>query len=235
MSDLISRAKQCTRYVSEEFLGGPRCIKFSSVVNFQKGGTMFWVIALMLYFGNFSTQAWVYLGLHGSYGLCWLLKDRVFPDPSWEVKITAGGALMAVLLVLGPYWVIPYLLISPVLGEAHTGASWVWMTIALFLHTLGVAIMMTADAQKFFTLKYKKGLITDGIFRYIRHPNYLGEMMIYGSYGIVAWHWIPWVILLWVWLGLFAVNIAAKEQSMSRYPEWADYKKHSWYLIPGVF
>lgn len=231
----LEKYKKITRYLTEDFLGGPRIFQFSTVINFQKGATLFWVLGLMFYFQNFSTQAWVYLGLHGSYGLCWLLKDKVFPDPSWEARVTLAGSLMAVLAVLGPYWVIPFVLISPVLGELHTGANWLWMTVAIFSHTLGIALMMTADAQKFFTLKYKKGLITEGLFRYIRHPNYLGEMMIYGSYAIVAWHWIPWLILVWVWLGLFAVNIVMKERSMARYPEWAEYKKRSWYLIPGIF
>jgi protein-S-isoprenylcysteine O-methyltransferase Ste14 len=223
-----------TDYLSQDFLGGPKLLKLSWVVNFQKGATAFWVIFLMMFFENYSTQAWVYLALHGSYGFCWLLKDVVFPDPKWQVRITFGGALVAVLMVLGPYWIIPYLLISPVLGDVHVGANWLWMSSAIALHTLGVAIMMTADAQKFFTLKYKRGLITTGMFRYVRHPNYLGEMMIYGSYAIMAWHWIPWVILAWVWLGLFAVNISMKERSMSRYDEWAEYKKKSYFLIPGL-
>jgi steroid 5-alpha reductase family enzyme len=37
--------------------------------------------------------------------------------------------------------------------------------------------MIAADAQKYFTLRVQRGLITSGMFRYIRHPNYLGEMM----------------------------------------------------------
>jgi hypothetical protein len=68
----------------------------------------------------------------------------------------------------------------------------------------------------------------------IRHPNYLGEMMIYGSFALMVWHWLPVVVLVWVWLGLFAVNMVLKEASMSRYPEWAAYKKRTWWLVPGL-
>ena len=67
--------------------------------------------------------------------------------------------------------------------------------------------MIAADAQKFFTLRLKRGLITDGMYRYVRHPNYLGEMMIYGSFALMVWHWLPVVVLAWVWGGLFAVNM----------------------------
>jgi hypothetical protein len=34
-------------------------------------------------------------------------------------------------------------------------------------------------------------------------------------------------VLAWVWGGLFAVGMTLKEASMSRYPEWAQYKKRS--------
>ena len=37
--------------------------------------------------------------------------------------------------------------------------------------------MIASDAQKYFTLRLKRDLITDGMYRFIRHPNYLGEMM----------------------------------------------------------
>lgn len=140
------RMDRLTRHLSQDFLGGPRPVKFASVINLQKGATAFWVLALMWGYQNTSLHAWIYLGLHGSYGLCWLLKDRVFPDPNWEVRITIGGALMAMLFVLGPYWLFSWVLIA---GHA-AGASLPWLGFAIALHTLGIAIMMSADAQKYF-------------------------------------------------------------------------------------
>jgi len=235
MSGLISRISEITNYLNVDFLGGPKILKMNWVINFQKGATAFWVLGLMYYYQNDSDQAWVYLALHGSYGFAWLLKDMIFPDPKWQIRVTFGGAFVAIAAVLGPYWVFPFLLISPVLGVAHSGASWVGLTVAIAIHTLGLAIMLTADAQKYFTLKYEPGLITTGMYRSIRHPNYLGEMMIYGAYALVVSHWIPWAILAWVWIGIFSINIAMKERSMSRYPTWADYQKRTKYLIPGIF
>ena len=92
-----------------------------------------------------------------------------------------------------------------------------------------------ADVQKFVTLKLQRGLITDGMFKYVRHPNYLGEMMIYGSLALLAWHWVPVLVLAYYWGTMFATNMVMKEASMSRYPEWAAYKKRSRWLVPGVF
>lgn len=233
--DMIQRSHSLTHYLSHDLLGGPRLMQFNWVINFQKGMTLFWVLGLMLWFENTSPQAWIYLGLHGSYGIIWVLKDLIFPDPKWQTRITFGGAFIAILAVLGPYWVAPYLLISPALGPDYAGVGWPILTTAIILYGLGLMLMLTADAQKFYTLQVRKGLITTGMFRIIRHPNYLGEMLIYGSFALVVGHWIPWLILTYVWSGYFSVNIAMKERSMSRYPEWADYKARSYYLIPYIF
>ena len=85
------------------------------------------------------------------------------------------------------------------------------------------------------TLQVKRGLIDTGFFRHVRHPNYLGEMMIYGSYALLVGHWFPWAVLAWVWLGVFATNMAMKEASMSRYPQWAEYKARTGMLLPKLW
>ena len=224
-----------TAFMTERFLGGPQILKLAWVINFQKTGTFFYILLLMNYYQNFSLAACVYLALHGMYGFCWMLKHFVFPDRNWEKKVTIGGGLMAFVLVLGLYWVFPYLLISGILGPDQKMASLTVLTAAISVHTLGVVIMMTAGCQKYFSLKYQKGLIREGLFKYIRHPNYLGEIMLYASYAMIVQHWIPWAILAWVWIGVFLVNILQKEASMSRYQEWKEYKRQSGMLIPKPF
>jgi len=224
-------AHRLTSYLSQDFLGGPRPWKLAWVINFQKGGTIFYVLGLMAYFNNWSTTAWTYAALHGSYGILWLLKDAVFPDPNWEKRATIGGGLVSFLTVLGPYWSFAYLLISDV--TRPEAPSWL-LFLATFLYALGVSIMLVADAQKYFTLKVQRGLIETGMFRLVRHPNYLGEMLLYGTFALVAQHWFPWAVLAWVWLGIFLPNMLAKEASMSRYPQWAAYQARTGMVLPSV-
>jgi protein-S-isoprenylcysteine O-methyltransferase Ste14 len=218
--------------------GGPRPWKFSWIINFQKAGTFFFLGFLMWLYADrtpaaTSAAAWVYLAMHGSYGLVWLLKDMTFPDPNWQTRITIGGGLAA-LFGLAMYWSFGWLLISGTSQPDYPLPDPAWFALCVSLTILGSVIMIAADAQKFFTLRVKRGLITDGMHKYIRHPNYLGEMMIYGSFALMVWHWLPWLWLAYVWLGLFAVNMVMKEASMSRYPEWAAYKKRTWWLVPYV-
>jgi len=220
------------RYLSTDFLGGPRPVKLAWVINFQKGGTLPFIALLMWFYGNYSTVAWVYLALHGTYGLCWLLKHFAFRDRSWEARATIGGAALSFLLVLGPYWLIAWLLISGVLGPDYGNPSNALLAFAIGLHTLGVAIMLSADAQKHFSLRLQKRLIADGLFRHVRHPNYLGEIMIYASYAIIVGHWLPWATLVTIWLTVFLTNMLMIESSLSRYPEWNEYRKRTGLLIP---
>lgn len=221
-------------YVTEDFLGGPKVWKIALPINLHKGTCIFVIAAMMMWFGNYSTVAWVYLALHGSYGFCWLLKHYTFPDKSWEVRITYGGALMT-FLVLATYWVAPYMLISGAFGISRQTPSASYLAFCIILYVLGVVIMMGADCQKHFTLKYHSGLITEGFYRYIRHPNHLGEMMIYGSFALLVRHWIPWAILLWWWFGKFLTNMLKAEASISRYPEWKAYKARTGMVIPKLF
>ena len=216
-------------------LGGPKSFKLSWIINFQKGGTCFFVAALMAFYDCWVPAAWVYLALHGSYGLCWLLKDFSFPDPHWQRRVTFLGIVNAFLFVLGPYWLIPFVLISGHFAVDAASIEAPRLALAISVHTIGLALMLAADAQKYFTLRVKRGLIRDGLFRHIRHPNYSGEMMIYGAYALIVGHWLPWLILASVWGLVFATNIAAKELSMSRYPEWAEYTRRTGYLFPRLW
>jgi len=224
--------KALADYLTSDFLGGPKPWKFSWVINFQKAGTFFFVAWLMWFYQNTSTAAYIYLAMHGSYGLVWLIKDLSFPDANWQKKITIGAGLVAFFGVLFWYWVIAWLLISEPQTPDYPMADDLWFALCISICILGCVIMIAADAQKYYTLKYHKGLIVDGIHRYIRHPNYLGEMMIYGSFGLMAWHWGAAVILLSVWFFVFLPNMQAKERSLSRYPEWLDYRKRSGWLLP---
>ena len=219
-------------YMVEDFLGGPRPWKFAWIINFQKVGTFFFLGLLMWWYSNTSMAAWVYLAMHGSYGLVWFIKDVAFPDPSWQKRITIGGGTIAFAAVLGWYWVFGWLLISGTSSPDYPLPDGAWYALCISLCILGCTIMIAADAQKFFTLRLRPGLITDGMFRYVRHPNYLGEIMIYGSFALLVWHWLPVLVLAWVWLGVFAVNMIHKEASLSRHPGWAEYRARSWWLVP---
>jgi protein-S-isoprenylcysteine O-methyltransferase Ste14 len=218
-------------YLSQDLLGGPKLIKMAWVINLHKFLTVFVVALLMIRFDNYSTAAWVYMALHGAYGFCWLLKHVAFRDPKWDTKVTIAGGT-ALFFLLTSYWVAPYVLISRASGPNRaTPSNWL-IALCIALFTLGLTIMVASDCQKQFTLKYRRGLITEGMFKHVRHPNYLGEMMLYASYALLAQHWTPWVVLAYWWTALFFVNMLMIQSSISRYPGWEAYKARTGMLLP---
>jgi len=224
--------RRWTNYVTSDLGGGPRPWKLSWIINFQKLGTLPVLAGSIAWYHNTTAGAWVYLAMHGTSSMVWIIKDLAFPDRNFQKRITVGGGVALFFTVLGWYWLFGWLLISGASRPSYPLPDYAWFCLCISLCILGNVIMFAADAQKYVTLRLKRELITDGLFRYIRHPNYLGEMMVYGSFALMVWHWLPVVVLVWVWGGMFAVNITLKEASMSRYPDWEQYKQHTWLLLP---
>lgn len=109
------------------------------------------------------------------------------------------------------------------------------MRAAIFLNLVGIFLHYVSDAQKYFTLKYHSGLITEGFFARCRNTNYLGEVLIYGAFAMLTQHWLPFMILAFLIATVFVPGMRQKDQSLSRYPEFADYKEHSGFLLPRLF
>ncbi|MEO0488750.1 MAG: DUF1295 domain-containing protein [Cyanobacteria bacterium P01_A01_bin.123] len=204
-------------------------MKAKHFINLHKGTTFFFVLALMLVYDNFTTAAWVYLALHGTYGFLWLLKDRIYPDKSWEQEISILTGLAGFGFV-SLYWVAPFILISQ-----RVDPPLPLMAGAIALNVVGIFLHYVSDAQKYYTLKYHKGLITEGFFARCRNTNYLGEICIYGSFALLTMHWLPFVILGISVALLFVPNMLKKEQSLSRYPAFEAYKSRSGFLFPKLW
>ena len=188
--------------------------------------TAFVVTGLMIYFDNFSTGALIYLALHGSYGFLWLLKDRVYPDPKWEEKVSIPYAFL-VYVALGLYWIAPFILISQ--HKVPTNAV---LAGAVALNMIGTVLHFGSDAQKYFTLKYKPSLITEGFFARCRHTNYLGELMIYIGFAMLSMSWMGYIGIVLFFCFVFIPGMLKKERSLARYEEWGEYRKKSGFLWP---
>ncbi len=204
-------------------------MKVKHVINLHKATTLIFILALMVAYQNFTLGAWVYLALHGTYGILWLLKDRIYPDKQWEQEIpVAQGIVMFV--IIGLYWVAPYILIS-----SGSEPPIPLVAAAISLNIFGIFLHYTSDAQKYYTLKYQPGLITEGFFARCRNTNYLGEIFIYLAFAMLAQHWLPYLILGGFIAGLFIPNMLKKDKSLSRYPEFAEYQANSWLIIPQLW
>ena len=201
-------------------------MKLNQIINIHKGLTPFVVISLMIYYDNFSTPAWIYLSLHGTYGILWLLKEKIFPDPYFKDEVNILTAVSGFTL-LGSYWVAPFILIS-----SQKVAPNLIIALSISLNILGVFLHFASDSQKYFTLKVKKKLIDDGFFKNIRNTNYLGEIFIYISFAMLSMSYIPFIILAIFFFIVFLPRMLKKDKSLSKYKNFEIYKNKSGLIFP---
>ena len=203
-------------------------MKHKFYVDTHKGVTGLAVLLMIAVHDQWhNPTAWVYLALHGTYGILWVLKSRVFPDQQWERRVGLAFGLVS-WGALALYWIAPWIITS----QSVQAPPW-FLGACVSLYAFGVFLHFASDMQKhvFLTLNPNR-LITNGLWSRVRNPNYLGELLIYFGFGLLAMHWMPLAVIglfiVFVWLP----NMRRKDQSLSRYPEFAAYQTRTKWLIP---
>lgn len=206
-------------------------MKQKHFIDIHKGVTLIYVLLLIAFYHQWDNNtAWVYLALHGTYGILWVFKSRVFPDRQWEQE-TSWAYGLVIWGGLSLYWIAPWLLTWR--GVSLPGWS---LAVSISVYSLGVFLHFAADMQKFTALQLHPGhLISDGLFARVRNPNYFGELLIYASFASLARHWLPWVILLTWNVVIWLPNMRKKERSLARYAEFEAYQRRSKLYIPFIY
>jgi steroid 5-alpha reductase family enzyme len=200
-------------------------------INTHKGFTFLAILGMMMYFNQWDNiTAWLYLALHGTYGLLWVLKSRVFPDRQWESKTSPAYAVV-IWSSLSLYWIAGFIITS----RSIQAPGWL-LGLCVSMYGVGVFLHFASDMQKYIELKYNPGqLITDGLFRQSRNINYFGELLIYLGFGLLAMHWLPILVILLFITFFWVPNMIKKDMSLARYPQFAEYKRKSKLFFPFLF
>lgn len=199
-------------------------------IDSHKGITPLAILALMAIYDQWQNPtAWIYLALHGTYGILWVLKSRNFGDRQWEQQTSLGYGLV-IWGGLTLYWIAPWLLNS----QGVQAPGW-FLAICVSLYAFGVFFHFVSDMQKNTALKLRPGLITDGLFARVRNPNYFGELLIYLGFGLLAMHWLPVVVIALFVAVVWLPNMRRKDRSLARYAEFAAYESRTKLFIPFVW
>ena len=194
---------------------GPRLLPVRYNVNFFKGTMPLYLISMMVYFDNYSLGAYLYLALHGMYGLIWVAKDVIFPDPSFAMKTTLSSALVMICAFFVPYAVPGYLMMR----EPYTPSP-LKVCVTVVIYQTGLLCMVLTDAQKYLVLRERKGLITHGMMGRSRNCNYLGEMLIYFSFAFLVNNVFVYVGLVGIWIAAFVPRMLVKDLALSKKKGW---------------
>lgn len=155
------------------------------------------------------------------------------PLPRWAVRLFLVDLFPALQVVLGCLPLYPAL----VLGGGGFGAL---DLLALVVGLVAVALQLVADEQmRWFKRKRAEGEnMSTGLWRYSRHPNYLGEILFWVSlflFGLAAapgWWWTGVGAVAMILMFVFASVPMMDERSMARRPGYADYARRTSALVP---
>ena len=77
-------------------------------------------------------------------------------------------------------------------------------------------------------------MISDGLFYNTRNPNYLGEIMIYGSFILLVNDLLAYICVIQVWVIVFSLRMYLKDLSLQKKEGWTEYSQRSWILLPKI-
>ncbi len=135
--------------------------------------------------------------------------------------------------------------ISPVFYRLWSGAdSNVWVWVGAVIMVLGVTLETAADIQKNAAKKVNPRRFVDtGLYRLVRCPNYLGEMIFWtgvliSGFGAIQGVW-QWVVVLIGYLGIVFVMFSGarrlelrQNKNYGKDPEYQRYVKTVPILLP---
>ena len=143
-------------------------------------------------------------------------------------------SLIVLSLVLAP--VLNYLAIGRILSA---GAGWAGLVVAAG----GVALRVWANRilGEFYTRTLRvaenQPVVQNGPYRLIRHPGYLGSILMWAGAGLATTNWIAVVVAVVTPLIAYHLRIEAEEAMLVDClgQAYARYKGRTWRLIPFVY
>jgi protein-S-isoprenylcysteine O-methyltransferase Ste14 len=183
--------------------------------------------------------------------------DPMLPDALYAVNVAAQLAVIAFVATLAAMVVargrpagrargleprvsalIGTFLVTSVVLFPHRQLSFaagVISTILLLAGNTMAVYVVTHLGRSFSIMPEARGLVTSGLYRYIRHPLYLTEMI--ASIGIVIQFLSIWTALILVVQIAFQLRRMRNEEVVltETFPEYAAYRKKTARIIPGIY
>ncbi|MCL2464490.1 MAG: isoprenylcysteine carboxylmethyltransferase family protein [Micrococcales bacterium] len=190
-------------------------------------GWAFAAVAYLLLVGFFVIERWV--------------RVRTTRDMSREDSDRGSTTWVSVAMGIA-FVVVPA---TPLLnwwgpGAMHALAAAV---VGALLGALGLAVRYRAFTTlgRFFTRTLRQTdehhLVTDGVYRRIRHPGYLSDLLIFVGASLAMNNWITLVVVVVLFAPAYWYRIAVEEDMLTQAfgQQYRDYQATSKRLLPFVW
>jgi protein-S-isoprenylcysteine O-methyltransferase Ste14 len=160
---------------------------------------------------------------------------------SWQVGQFDQRSTMFIVMA---YFICGIALLSALLLNRLSIARlpvWVgWLGIFIALIGFGLRAWSMSVLGTFYTRTLKvsdsQSIVRAGPYRLIRHPGYLGSILIWTGVAASTQNWIVLAIVSIVMFGVYIYRIESEEKMLSgAYLDYVEYRKQTWRLLPFVY
>jgi protein-S-isoprenylcysteine O-methyltransferase Ste14 len=126
-------------------------------------------------------------------------------------------------------------------AELPDGSPVGWIGLGLMLAGIGMRVWATRVLGRFYTRTLVtdggQRIVRDGPYRLIRHPGYLGTLLLWVGAALAAVNWAAIIVIPLVTLPAYVFRIRSEEAMLSRTfgAQYQDYQRHSWRLLPPLY
>jgi protein-S-isoprenylcysteine O-methyltransferase Ste14 len=164
------------------------------------------------------------------YCLRLLLTEFVFlkRGVSWTEAFTIVPWLLMIFLLLG------------ITGGTNENRAGVIVVFGAVLFALGSWMNTQAEWSRHIWKQRTENhghLYTGSWFRFTRHPNYLGDLLLFSGLSLVAGAWLCVVIPMLMLVGFVFVNIPALDEHLQEHygQEFEEYSRKTKKLVPFLY
>jgi len=187
--------------------------------------------------------------IHVAYGLigCFFVAERFLRQGESAKSLQAGQADRGSTRAIGATFGLALLtlLLAPLLNRLSIGRlrgkRLAWGGIVAMLAGLVIRIWAVRVLGSFYTRTLRTGteqrLVAEGPYRLVRHPGYLGTLLLWLGAGIATSNWIAATAISLPMLGSYWYRIQAEEAMLAHtFPrEYQSYAVRTWRLIPFIY
>lgn len=157
------------------------------------------------------------------------------------VSVRDKGSLWLIVISITAGYLLSFSIAASKIGRIY---YWdIFFAIGLFIIAIGLIIRIVSIRQlnQYFTYSVSKVenhiLIEKGFYKFIRHPGYLGQLLIFTGISISLSNWLSIIIMLVSTLAGYMNRIRVEEKFMIEQMgyKYSDYQKRTKKLIPKIY
>jgi protein-S-isoprenylcysteine O-methyltransferase Ste14 len=170
-----------------------------------------------------------------------ILINRLLRSGNDDKKGQDKGSIRLIWIMIGLgnslgiiFTIIVRIPVSYSIFVPYTGLLLILIGMALRFYSIwSLGRLFTVDV----TIRDNHEIKKNGVYRFIRHPSYLGSIISFIGFGLSLNNWVSLLIIsvLVTSAMLYRINIEEKLLKQQFGSEYSDYMKNSYRLIPWVY